>query len=30
MGSVCQMNTLNPIPGCQLNGADWGGIAAAV
>lgn len=29
-GSVCQMNTLNPIPGCQLNGADWGGISSAI
>lgn len=29
-GTVCEMNTLDPIPGCQLNGADWGGISSAI
>lgn len=29
-GTVCEMNTLDPIPGCQLNGADWGAISSAV
>lgn len=29
-GTLCEMNTLDPIPGCQLNGADWGSIGAAV
>src|SRR5512138_834077 len=29
-GTVCEMNTLDPIPGCQLNGADWGGLSSAV
>jgi len=29
-GTVCQMNTLDPIPGCQLDGVDWGSISAGV
>jgi len=29
-GTVCEMNTLDPIPGCQLDGADWGGISSAL
>lgn len=29
-GTVCRMNTLNPLPGCQLDGVDWGHISAAV
>jgi hypothetical protein len=29
-GTVCRMNTHNPLPGCQLDGVDWGNISAAV
>lgn len=29
-GSVCRMNELDPIPGCQLDGADWGHMSAAI
>jgi hypothetical protein len=27
-GTVCKMNQLDPIPGCQLDGTDWGRISA--
>lgn len=29
-GAVCKMNQLDPIPGCQLDGADWGRISGAL
>lgn len=29
-GSICRMNELNPIPGCQLDGVDWGKMSAAL
>jgi hypothetical protein len=29
-GTVCKMNTLDPLPGCQLDGVDWGSISAGV
>lgn len=29
-GTVCRMNELDPIPGCQLDGADWGNMSAAL
>lgn len=28
--TVCRMNELDPIPGCQLDGVDWGSISAQV
>lgn len=29
-GSVCRMNELDPIPGCQLDGVDWGKMSATL
>ncbi len=29
-GSICRMNELDPIPGCQLDGVDWGKMSAAL
>lgn len=29
-GSVCRMNEIDPVPGCQLDGADWGKMSAAI
>lgn len=29
-GAVCRMNELDPIPGCQLDGADWGRMSASI
>lgn len=29
-GSMCEMAELNPIPGCLLDGVDWGSISSSV
>lgn len=29
-GTVCKMNQIDPIPGCQMDGGDWGSISAAL
>lgn len=29
-GSVCRMNEIDPIPGCQLDGTDWGKMSATL
>ncbi|MGC4070399.1 MAG: hypothetical protein QM784_38190 [Polyangiaceae bacterium] len=29
-GTVCKMNTIDPVPGCQLDGVDWGSISAGI
>lgn len=29
-GSVCRMNEIDPVPGCQLDGADWGQMSASI
>jgi len=29
-GTTCEMNVLNPIPGCALDGFDWGSISASL
>ena len=28
--SVCRLNEIDPIPGCQLDGVDWGKMSAAL
>jgi hypothetical protein len=29
-GAVCRMNELDPIPGCQMDGVDWGKMSSAI
>ena len=29
-GATCEMNYINPIPGCALDGFDWGVISASI
>jgi hypothetical protein len=29
-GAVCRMNEIDPIPGCQLDGVDWGKMSASI
>jgi hypothetical protein len=29
-GSVCRMNELDPIPGCHMDGVDWGKMSSAI
>jgi len=29
-GAVCRMNEIDPVPGCQLDGADWGKMSASI